>query len=337
MGLFLVGTLIQDIIRLNNPSYVGQSWHGSLLVIAVSCGTVSINIWGSRIIPHTQNAIFALSLVAFVALIVPIWANAPLAESKDVWGHCEDKGGWGNLGLSVMVGQLPAIGAFLGIDTAAHMSEQVRHAGDAVPKVMMAVLCFNFVLTMNAMVTLGYHLPNVQEALDDEPKHPMIYVLMKSMSVPRDLFAFARDDGLPFFEWLSRVDQARKIPTNAYIFCGVYAITSLGAVSVLQCYCLSIGCLLWRRIFHPNTFLAARFSLGRWGVPVNLTAVLFSFWCFFWCFCPQANHPDAAGFNWSSPIFSAVIIAAMMYYFVVGRKRYVGPVALVEGGKKHFS
>lgn len=117
LGLFLVGTLVQSIISLNNASYSAPNWHGTLLVIAVAITTVLVNIFGSRIIPHTQNAIFALSLLALVAFLVPIWVNAPMAESKDVWAGWKDLGGWGNLGVSVMVGQLPAIAAFQGIDT----------------------------------------------------------------------------------------------------------------------------------------------------------------------------------------------------------------------------
>ncbi|KAJ6787680.1 hypothetical protein PWT90_08378 [Aphanocladium album] len=378
LGLFLVGTLIQGIIGLNNPSYEAKNWHGTLLVVAVACTTVLANIFGSRIIPHTQNAIFALSLLAFVAFLVPIWVNAPMADSQDVWGKFVDSGDWGNLGLSVMVGQLPAIAAFQGIDTAAHMSEEVRQASDSVPKVMLSVLFFNFLETLLVVVTLGYHMPNVEEALKDPSTYPVVHILLKSMSltwttvllavicllltlgnisylaaVSRDLFAFARDDGLPFSGWLAKVDQKRKIPTNAYIFCGVfssllsliyigsppafYAITSLGSVAVLQCYCLSIGCILWRRVFQPDTIPSARFSLGRWGIPVNCAAVIFSFWSFFWSFWPQTKNPDASGFNWASPIFSAVIIGALIYYFVRGRRKYFGPVALVEGRKEHLS
>ncbi|ATY61291.1 amino acid permease 2 [Cordyceps militaris] len=378
LGLFLVGTLIQATITLNNDDYVAKTWHGSLFVIAVSCTTVLANIFGSRIIPHTQNAIFALSLLAFVAFLVPIWVNAPMADSKDVWTNWVDRGNWGSLGLSVMVGQLPAMAAFQGIDTAAHMSEEVRQASVSVPRVMIAVLCFNFIETLLVVVTLGYHMPSVQDALDDVSTYPVVHVLMKSMSLPwvtvllviicllltlgnvsylaavsRDLFAFARDDGLPFSKWLSKVDYERKIPTNAYIFSGTlssllslvyigspvafYAITSLGAVAVLQCYCLSIGCILWRRVCQPDTIPAARFSLGRWGIPVNCAAVLFSAWSFFWSFWPQTNHPSASGFNWASPIFSCVLIGALIYYYIIGRKRYLGPVALVEGRKEHLS
>ncbi|KAM3519186.1 hypothetical protein NHJ13051_007679 [Beauveria bassiana] len=206
---------------LGLPDYVGEYWHGTLLVIAIACTTVSGNIFGSSIIPRTQNAIFAISLLAFVAFLVPIWVNAPMAESKDVWGHWEDKGGWGNLGLSVMIAQLPAIAAFQSIDTATHMSEEVREASDAVPKIMLSVLVYNFSATLLVTVTLGYHMPNVREALDDPSTYPVFHVLLKSMSRPwatallavisllltlgnvsylaavgRDLFAFARDNGL---------------------------------------------------------------------------------------------------------------------------------------------
>lgn len=85
--------------------------------MAVALMTVLVNIFGANIIPHTQNAIFALSLLAFVAFLAPIWANAPLASSHAVWASWKDSGDWGNLGLAVMVGQLPAIAAFQGIDT----------------------------------------------------------------------------------------------------------------------------------------------------------------------------------------------------------------------------
>ncbi len=258
------------------------------------------------------------------------------------------------------------------------MSEEVRQASDSIPRVLLWVLLFNSLATFIVALTLGFHMPNVQEALDDPSTYPVVHVLLKTMSlswatallavmcllltlgnisflaaVSRDLFAFARDDGLPFSKWLAKVDEKRKIPVNAYIFCGVfssllsliyigspvafYALNSLGSVSILQCYCLSIGCLLWRRVYHPESIPYARFSLGRWGVPVNCAALLFSFWSFFWCFWPQTNHPSAADFNWAFPIFSAVIIGALIYYYITGREKYAGPVALVEGRKERKS
>ena len=63
-----------------------------------------------------------------------------------------------------------------------------------------------------------------------------------------------------------------------------YAITSLSTVSLLQCYCLSIGCCLWRRIYKPETLPPAKFSLGRFGIPLNVMAVAYSLWAFFWAY-----------------------------------------------------
>jgi choline transport protein len=183
--------------------------------------------------------------------------------------------------------------------------------------------------------------------------------------VTRDIWSFSRDQGLPFSNWLSRVDKKRKIPVHAtsltslcsiglsLIYIGspvaFYAITSLLTVALLQCYCLSIGCLLWRRIKYPHTLPPSKFSLGRWGVPLNIAAVLYALWAFFWfvlsrwlqglaltisrAFWPTYNPVTAAGFNWASVLFVTTLLFAALHYVFVARKKYVGPVAMIEGRK----
>ena len=150
---------------------------------------------------------------------------------------------------------------------------------------------------------------------------------------------------------ISKVDQKRRIPTNAVIVTSIisiclgliyigspvafYAITSLLTVALLQCYCLSIGCLLWRRIRHPETLPHAEFSLGKFGIPINALAVVYAFWAFFWSFWPQFSPVTAPNFNWASVIFVGVLICASVHFVFVARFKYTGPVALVEGRKAH--
>ena len=256
------------------------------------------------------------------------------------------------------------------------MSEEVKDAASSIPKAMVTIYVVNFVLIFSAILTVCYHVPDLQAALNDPTTYPAIYVLRQSMSnawilviltlicllniasnivylaaVTRDLFAFARDQGLPFSKWLSTVHPKRHIPVNACNFsCAVavllsliyigspvafYAITSLATVSLLQCYCLSIGCVLWRRIVRPETLPPAKFSLGKWGVPINAAAVIYSLWAFFWSFWPQATPVTASGFNWASPIFVLVLIVAMIYFVFRARHRYFGPVTEVEGRTGH--
>ena len=256
------------------------------------------------------------------------------------------------------------------------MSEEVRDASKAVPKSMLSMYIINFCLTFPAILTVAYHIPTIDDALADPTLYPIIYVLRQSMSntwltvmltfmlfllvcsnmaylaaVTRDIWAFARDQGFPFSNWISRVDERGHIPKNAigvtscisiclsFIYLGspvaYYAMTSLVAVALLQCYCLSIGCLLWRRIANPETLPPARFALGKLGIPINIAAVCYAFWGFFWAFWPTYHHVIPSTFNWASVLFTATLLGAGIHFIFVASRKYFGPVTKVEGRKVH--
>ncbi|KAJ3495377.1 hypothetical protein NLG97_g3439 [Lecanicillium saksenae] len=374
LGVLLVGTLIQTIIVVNVEDYAAPRWHGSLFVIVAVCFAFTGSVIGYRVLHYWQNAAFAIHVMAYFAILIPIWVNAPEATHEQVWIKFENGGNWSSMGLAILIGQLPGTSFQVGIDAAAHMSEEVRNAATAVPKAMLLTYVLNFALLLPMILTAVYHMPDLTPALEDDSTYPFVYVLKQSMSTgwvtvilvilvvilvgsnitfltatSRDLYAFARDDGLPFSQWLSQVSKRQGVPGNASIVtCAIsfllaliyigsdvafYAITSLFTVALLQCYVLSIACILWRRIAHPETLPHAPFSLGRWGVPINIAAVLYGTWGFFWAFWPQSYPVTAGGFNWASPLFMAAVIGALINYAISGRKKYLGPVALVEGRK----
>jgi len=126
IGVFLTGTLIQVIILENNPDYLFPTWQGSLLVMAIIVLVGVINIFGAKIIPKLQNAIFALHIMAYICFIVPIWVNAPKASASAVFGGFSNSGGWSSMGLAVLAGQLSGIYTQVGVDTAAHIAEEVK-------------------------------------------------------------------------------------------------------------------------------------------------------------------------------------------------------------------
>ncbi|ORY15110.1 amino acid permease-domain-containing protein [Clohesyomyces aquaticus] len=170
-----------------------------------------------------------------------------------------------------------------------------------------------------------------------------------NLSTSRQTWAFARDKGLPFSRWIGHVDEKIHVPVNAVsVTCIITialslinigsdvafnAIISLNVVSVMITYVISIGCVLYRRIYHPELLPRCRWSLGRWGVPVNLAGFLYSTHAFFWAFWPNATPVDVTSFNWSVVMFVGVAILAMFDYVVRGRKHYKGPVVLVDGYK----
>lgn len=117
IGVFLVGTLAQAIISINVPDYSFPPWHATLLVIGAVIIALVGNILGSKVLPHWQNAVFGIHVLAYFAFIIPIWVNAPRATNQQVWTEFENSGGWSSLSLSVLIGQLSGIYTQLGVDT----------------------------------------------------------------------------------------------------------------------------------------------------------------------------------------------------------------------------
>lgn len=166
-------------------------------------------------------------------------------------------------------------------------------------------------------------------------------------STARQTFAFARDGGLPFAKWIAYVKPNREVPVNSIILtCTITcllalinigsdvafnAIISLQLVALMASYCISIGCVLYRRVAHPELLPHARWSLGRWGVLVNSIGLAYALFTFFWSFWPNtviANFTD--DFNWASVIFAGVSVFSLLMFVFSARKVYTGPVEAVR-------
>lgn len=159
----------------------------------------------------------------------------------------------------------------------------------------------------------------------------------------RQLYAFSRDQGVPFSPWPSRV--VYDIPVNATFVTlfittvlslinlgsatALNIITSLGTVALLSSYICSIGCMVWRRS-TGNPLPDSKFKLGKLGLPINIVSLAVLVLFFVLDFFPTAPSPDAASMNWSIWIYGVVIIFSLVYFFVIGKHHYVGPVEYVR-------
>jgi amino acid transporter len=109
------------------------------------------------------------------------------------------------------------------------------------------------------------------------------------------------------------------------------AIISLQLMALMATYTVSIGCVLYQRTLGGDKHLPpARWSLGRWGTPINAIAFVYSIFIFFWTGWPGAKDPTAQTFNWSIVMFGGVAIISFGYYVVSARHKYKGPVTLVR-------
>jgi amino acid transporter len=168
-------------------------------------------------------------------------------------------------------------------------------------------------------------------------------------STARQTFAFARDNGLPFSKWISHVNASKELPVNSIILtCTITcllslinigsstafnAIISVQVVAIMFTYGISMSCVLYRRISHPELIPKARWSLGRWGVAVNSTGIVYVTFIFFWSFWPNNTPVTAQNFNWSVALFVGVLVISLIMYVVQGRHIYKGPVTIIRAAR----
>lgn len=74
-----------------------------------------------------EGIVLFAHLLGFFCVLIPLWVLAPKVPLSEVFGApgFADYGGWGSIGAACIVGQLAASSAFVGVDSAAHMAEEV--------------------------------------------------------------------------------------------------------------------------------------------------------------------------------------------------------------------
>ena len=364
---YLAGTQIQGLITLNNPDYDFQRWHGTLLAFAIAGFAVIFNTFLAKQLPLIEGLILLVHVFGFFCVLIPLWVLAPRSDAKSVFTNFSDGGGWGSLGGSTLIGITGGILPLLGADAAVHMSEELRDAGNSLPRSMIWTTVINGAIGWIMLITYCFCLGNLDDALNSPTGYPYMEVFFNATkshggtsamaslviviaifsnltivaTASRQLFAFARDNALPFSPWFARVNPRMEVPLNAiittfFVSCllalinigsptALNSITSLATNALLSSYICSIGCIVWRRLTNQE-MLPAKFTLGKWGLPLNIASEIFLVFVFVLAFFPTMPAPAPAAMNWNILIYGAVVIFSLVYYYVRGRHIYAGPV-----------
>lgn len=72
------------------------------------------------------------------------------------------------------------------------------------------------------------------------------------------------------------------------------------------------------------------FRMGRWGLLVNLFAIVYAIFVLIWLPLPPYMPINASNMNYSGPILGAIIIFALVDWFIWGKKRFQIPTDKVE-------
>jgi urea carboxylase system permease len=161
-------------------------------------------------------------------------------------------------------------------------------------------------------------------------------------------FAMARDNALPFGEKLARVNSETQTPIVPAVVIGVIAelilvlnigqpkiftvLTSIAVIMIYLAYLVVTGALLKKRLAGqwPPADLAAGgyFTMGRWGMLVNVAAVLWGAGMAINLAWPREAVYGAPWYNtWGAFVYIAAILGAGLAWYAVTGRQHVGTLA----------
>ncbi|KAF7888425.1 uncharacterized protein EAF02_002966 [Botrytis sinoallii] len=216
---FMVALIIQGLIALNVEDYVGQSYHGTLLTIAVLAFSVISN---TSHLPMIESVMLVLHVFGMLAITIPLWILTPnLSHASDVLLDFTNEGGWPSKGLSAIVGLTVPFGALV--------AEEIQDASIAIHRAIMWSIAPNAAMTFFMILALIFCIGDIDSILNSKTGEPFIQLFYNSTqsytatnimvtlliilllsccvsevaTTSRQIWSFARDQGLPVSGWLS--------------------------------------------------------------------------------------------------------------------------------------
>ncbi|KAF7948988.1 hypothetical protein EAE96_008166 [Botrytis aclada] len=368
-SVFVLATLVEAIIDIRNADFSFSSWQYTLIMIAYLLITIVFNTWGARLLPIIETTSLFGHLAGFLITIIPLWVMAPKNSTRSVFLDVINNGGWSSTGTSCLIAQVSVLYCNLGSDSAVHISEEVEDASINVPRAMWWSYILNVFLGIITLITMLFCIGPLDAAIASPAPYlslflntgskPMATALMIILLIlvfsgnitalattSRELWAFSRDKGFPCSLWISKMNHKLNIPPNAIYLTSILTVllclinfgssfafnivVSLSLLALLSTYMISIGCVLLKRI-QGESLPPARWSLGRFGLPINAFAFAYCGFVMVWSSFPNEAPVTLGNANWAPAVWFAVIVIAGLIYIVHGRKHYTPPVVFVKG------
>ncbi|KAK3636192.1 hypothetical protein LTR56_014355 [Elasticomyces elasticus] len=362
---YIFAQQIVALISVCQPDYVSEGWQTALITIASAVAAITLSVFVMQKLTLAEGLAVVVHCFGFVTFLAILWVMGPKTSAKEVWTHFRDDNGWGSTGAATLVGIIGPVASFIGGDSAVHLAEELQDASYVLPRAMVTGCAINYILGLAGLVSFLFNLGAIDDALYIYGGQPWVAVVYRNtgskaativmilviavcmncvMTSSRQLWAFARDKGVPFHGFLSQV-TLDGLPRNAVAFTLVFSsllsliimgssvafnvFLSFGNAGIMTSYAVIIGCIIYRR-FDGNVFPPTKFSLGKAGLVVNSLAFSYLIVALAFTFFPSVPNPKPAEMNWASLMYAFVLMFALVWYLVRAKTDYDGPVEYVR-------
>ncbi|KAG7865593.1 hypothetical protein KL918_004474 [Ogataea parapolymorpha] len=315
---------------------------------------------------QTTSMVCNTGIIVLFLIALPIGTavNSSFNDGKFIFGTVQNYSDWPT-GWQFCLSFMTAVWTIGSFDSCVHMSEEARNATYGVPIGIMASIGVCGVVGWFIIICLTACMsPDVDAVLSTETGFPMAQIIYDSLgrrwaiafmslmavcqwlmgssiltALSRQVWAFARDDGLPFASVVKVVHKTLKVPIRAVVFSSLVgwligclclagstaanALFSLGVAGNYLAWCMPVFLKLTsgKYLFKPGAFYLGDFysSLVGW------TTCAWGAFIIVLCMFPSAKEVEKDTMNYTVVITCGTWVLSLVYYYVYKYKVYHGP------------
>lgn len=354
--------------------------------VFVACVLVQLVICSTTTRFTAQVQLVSIYMNVFIIVLffiaVPIGTKVNLGAFNDgafIFGKFENVRTW-SPGWSFMLSWMPAIWTIGAFDSCIHMSEECKDPTRKVPIGIIGSISVCWVVGWFICIVLCACMKDGDVAAVLESDTGMVVAqiiydslgskwavafmsliaaaqFMMGMSIlialSRQVFSFARDDGLPFvYNIVKVVNPKIKVPLRATIFSGILScvlalliLINVTAANALFSLAVAGNLLAWgvpvilvtlptesAKRFVPGPFYSKRFFF-----PINLVTCVWVVYVIIMSMFPDSKSVDPDTMNYTCVINGGVWLLSIIYFFVYGYRHYHGPKSNLGPGDEEES
>ncbi|KAL2814305.1 amino acid/polyamine transporter I [Aspergillus granulosus] len=357
------------------PSFTIERWHTVLVTYAVAAWSLAINVFTPHLLNRLSRAILVWNIFSFIIITVTLLAtNSHKQAPSFVFQDFQNFTGFGQA-MATIIGILQSFFGMCCYDAPSHMTEEMKHPSRDAPKAMIMSVGMGAVTGFVFLLTLCFCIGDIDNTAASSTGVPVIQIFydstgskvgacfMASMITvinlvcavsllaegSRSLFAFARDNGLPFSKVWSRVTSKRHIPLNAIFvtvlvqiaFNSIYFGTVTGFNTIISIsttgFYISYALPLLSRLLgyitnHRTTAFTGSFALALpLSLGLNALGLLFLLFAFVTFNFPSMAPVNDENMNYTSAAIGVIALVGIGTWITSARKKFTGPVDTLHG------
>lgn len=337
---------------------------GLITAIVLLLVALVLNFTGTRTMALVAQIGLTAELVGVIAVGIYLLAFERKNSISVLFDSMGTLGAHSSYLAAFLSAALTGLFLFYGFEACGNVAEEVADPGRRIPSAMRMTILIGGVSAGMSFVGYLLAAPDLKGIISGKIADPipailegalghvgakvfLVVALMSFVScvlslqaaASRLIYSFARDKMMPASSWLSKVSVKQQVPTNALLVACVVpillcvwikispdALAQITAFAVLGIYLafqsVVFAALRMRlRGWRP----AGEFTLGKWGLLVNVVALVYGIGSILLLAWPRA---ELSGVNRYLPLLGALVVlgAGALYLFVARPDRHsTGP------------